>query len=63
MTLPYDFLESQINSIRHVILAENPLENLPLNAFYAPNIQFVDMRHCRMNASGLQPLLYNATFS
>ncbi|XP_060583918.1 protein slit-like [Ruditapes philippinarum] len=63
ITLPYDFLESQINSIRYVILAENPLENLPLNVFYAPKIQFVDMRHCRINASGLQPLLYNASYS
>ncbi|XP_060576208.1 toll-like receptor 3 [Ruditapes philippinarum] len=61
--LPYDFLASQINFIREVFLAENPLENLPLNVFYAPNIQSVDMRHCRINASGLQPLLYNASYS
>jgi hypothetical protein len=58
-TLPLDFLGSQIYSIHYVFLSENPLENLPLNAFYAPKILFVDMRHCCINSRGLQSLLDN----
>ena len=58
-TLPNDFLGSQINSIQYVSLSKNPLQVLPLNAFYAPKVLLVDIQHCEINSTSLLSLLNN----
>ncbi|XP_053383278.1 uncharacterized protein LOC123564598 [Mercenaria mercenaria] len=49
--LPGDFLKDQIHSLQTLDLSWNPLEVIPINAFYSDKLQNILISHCNINST------------